>query len=88
MVFARLFASEISSFREAYLVKGYPMSNVYVRITIYILSPVLATIVQMIPGWGVAYADGILTIDVNAVIAAVVGGLGISAGIFAKFGVK
>jgi hypothetical protein len=64
------------------------MNAVAVRIIIYVLSPVLTTLVALVPGWGVAYADGVLSIDVLTLVTAVAGGLGLSGAIFAKWGVK
>ena len=64
------------------------MNAVVVRIILYVLSPILATLVAMVPGWGVAYADGTLSVNVETLAAAVAGGLGLSGAIFAKWGVR
>lgn len=64
------------------------MNNVYVRLALYVLSPLLTALATMIPGWGVAFADGVLSINIETLAAAVVGGLGLSGAIFARWGVK
>ncbi len=64
------------------------LNNVYVRIALYVLSPLLTALVTLLPGWGIAYADGVLTIHIETLVGAVVAALGISGAIFAKWGVK
>lgn len=64
------------------------MNAVAVRIILYVLSPILTTLVAMVPGWGVAYADGVLSVHVETLAGAVVAGLGISGAVFAKWGVR
>jgi hypothetical protein len=64
------------------------MQHVIVRMILYVLSPVLATAVALVPGWGVAYAEGIISIHVETLAAAIVGAAGLSGAIFAKWGVK
>lgn len=64
------------------------MNSVYVRMALYVLSPILTTLVALIPGWGVTYADGVLSIDMTTAASAAVGAAGLSASIFAKWGVK
>ena len=64
------------------------MTNVYARMILYILSPILASLVAMLPGWGVAYADGVLTIDTEALVGAVVAAMGVSGAVFARWGIK
>ena len=64
------------------------MNAVAVRIILYVLSPILTTLVAMVPGWGVAYADGVLSVHVETLAAAVAGGLGLSGAVFAKWGVR
>lgn len=66
------------------------MHSVAVRIILYVLSPILATLVAMVPGWGVSYdaATHMLTINLGTLAAAVVGGLGVSGAIFARWGVR
>ncbi len=64
------------------------MDNLYVRMILYVVSPLLATGVALLPGWGVAYADGVLTVDLKTLAGSAVAGLGMSIGILEKFGVK
>lgn len=64
------------------------MNSVIVRIIMYVLSPLLTTAIAMIPGWGVAYANGVLSIDIQTLAGAAVVALGISGSIFAKWGIK
>lgn len=64
------------------------MNSVYVRMALYVLSPILTTLVALIPGWGVSYADGVLSIDLTTAAGAALGATGLSAWIFAKWGVK
>ena len=66
------------------------MNNVAVRMALYILSPVLVTLVGLLAGWGVGYdaASGVLTIHLETALAAIFGALGISGAVFAKWGVK
>lgn len=66
------------------------MNSVLVRMILYILSPVLATLVALIPGWGVSYdaATHVLTINLSVVIGAVVAALGLSGAVFARWGVR
>lgn len=64
------------------------MGNVYVRLIIYVLSPILTTLAALLSGYGVSYADGVLSIHVEALAVAVVAALPISGGIFARWGVR
>ena len=64
------------------------LSNVYVRLALYILSPLLTALVAAFPGWGIGYADGVLTIDLATLVGAIVVAVGLSGSIFAKWGVK
>jgi len=64
------------------------MNSVYVRIFLYVVSPVLTTLVALIPGWGVAYSNGVLTVDLSTAAGAAIAALGISSAIFARWGVK
>lgn len=64
------------------------MNAVAVRIIIYVLSPILTTAAAALPGWGVAYADGVLSVDVETLAGAVVAGLGLSGAVFARWGVR
>ncbi len=66
------------------------MHNIIVRMVIYILSPVLATAVGLISGWGVSYnaATHVLSLDLPALIGAVVAAVGLSGAIFARWGVR
>ena len=64
------------------------MTNVYARIALYVLSPLLTSLVAMLPGWGIGYSDGVLTIDLSTAIGASAVALGLSGAVFAKWGVK
>lgn len=64
------------------------MNNVYARIALYVLSPLLTALVALLPGWGIGYADGVLTIDVGTVVGAAAGALGLSGLVFRKWGVR
>lgn len=64
------------------------MNSVYARMAIYILSPILTTAVALIPGWGVTYADGVLTVDLSTAAGAAVAAIGLSSAVFSKWGVK
>ena len=66
------------------------MQHVIVRIVLYVLSPVLAAAVALIPGWGIGYdaATGTLTVHLSSLVGAVVAALGISGAVFARWGIK
>jgi hypothetical protein len=64
------------------------MHSVLVRMIIYVLSPLLATGVALVPGWGVAYSDNVLSIDLETLIGSVVAAAGLSGAIFAKWGIR
>lgn len=64
------------------------MNAVYVRIILYVLSPILTTLIAKIPGWGVGFSNGVLTIDLSTLAGVIVAALGFSGAIFAKWGVK
>lgn len=64
------------------------MNSVLVRMIIYILSPLLATAVALVPGWGVAFDGSTLSINIEVLIGAVVAAFGLSGAIFARWGVK
>jgi hypothetical protein len=64
------------------------MNSVIVRVVFYVLSPILTALVTMLPGWGVAYADGMVTVHLETLIGAVVAALGISGAVFAKWGIR
>lgn len=64
------------------------MTNVYVRLIVYILSPVLTALAGLLAGYGVTYADGVLSIHTEALAVAVVAALPISGVIFARWGTK
>jgi hypothetical protein len=64
------------------------MPNVFVRIALYNLGPLIAMVLALIPGWGISYADGAITIDLETVLTGLVGGLGLSSAIFARWGKK
>ena len=64
------------------------MTNVYARIALYVLSPLLTALVALLPGWGIGYADGVLSIDIAALVGTAAGTLGLSGFVFKKWGVK
>lgn len=66
------------------------MNSVFVRMAIYILSPVLTMLAGLLAGWGVTYdaATHMLSINVEAVIGAAVAAAGLSGAIFARWGVR
>ena len=64
------------------------MTSVYVRIALYVLSPLLTGLVALLPGYGIAFTDGVLSIDLATLAGAVVAALGLSGAVFAKWGVK
>lgn len=64
------------------------MSNVLVRMVLYVLSPLLATAVALVPGWGVAFDGSTLTINIEVLIGAVVAAFGLSGAVFARWGVR
>jgi hypothetical protein len=68
------------------------MHSVSVRLIIYILSPILGMVATILPGWGIAYADGIVSIHIEtlatAAVGAVVGAATITPYVFAKWGTK
>lgn len=64
------------------------MNHVIVRMVIYVLSPLLATGVALVPGWGVAYADGVLSVHMETLVGAVVAAAGLSGAVFARWGIR
>ncbi|WJS86686.1 hypothetical protein [Paracoccus sp. TOH] len=66
------------------------MNSVFVRMAIYVLSPLLTMLAGMLGGWGVTYdaATHMLSINVAAVIGAAVAAAGLSGAIFARWGVR
>lgn len=64
------------------------MNSVIVRMIIYVLSPLLATAVALVPGWGVAFDGTTLTINIEVVVGAVVAAFGLSGAVFARWGVR
>lgn len=64
------------------------MSNVLVRMVLYVLSPLLATGVALVPGWGVAFDGTTLSINIEVLIGAVVAAFGLSGAVFARWGVR
>ena len=64
------------------------MNSVLVRMAIYVLSPILATLVALIPGWGVAFDGTTLSINIEMLIGAVVAAFGLSGAVFARWGKK
>lgn len=66
------------------------MTNVYVRLIIYILSPIMTMLAGLLTGWGVAYdaTTHVLTLDLPAVIGAAIAATGLSGAVFARWGVR
>lgn len=64
------------------------MNSVVVRIILYVLSPLIPALLALLPGWGVSYAGGVISIHVETLVAAVVAALGLSGAIFARWGVR
>lgn len=64
------------------------MNNVIVRIILYVISPLIPALVALIPGWGIAYADGVVSLHLETLVGAIVAALGLSGAIFAKWGVR
>lgn len=64
------------------------MHPVYLRILSYVLSSLLALIPAAAAGWGVAYADGVLSVHVETLAAAIGTGLLGSLGVFSLWGSK
>jgi hypothetical protein len=64
------------------------MNSVIVRVVLYILSPLIPALLALIPGWGVSYAGGVVSIHVEALVAAVVTAFGLSGAVFARWGVR
>jgi len=67
------------------------MTNVYVRIAVYILSNLIGLIPASAVGWFTwAYVDGVvaMTLNVEGAITAAVTAIGISAGVFRLWGTK
>lgn len=64
------------------------MNNVIVRIILYVISPLIPALVALIPGWGIAYADGVVSLHLETLVGAIVAALGISGAVFAKWGVR
>jgi len=64
------------------------MNIVLIRVIFYVLSPLLTMAATMLPGWGVAYADGVVSLHLETLIGAVVAALGISGAVFARWGIR
>lgn len=64
------------------------MNSVYVRLALYVLTPLLTSLVALIPGWGVSFDGSTLSINIETLAAAVVAAFGVSGAIFARWGVK
>ncbi|SEB80329.1 hypothetical protein [Rhodobacter sp. 24-YEA-8] len=66
------------------------MHNIIVRMVIYILSPILTAAVALISGWGVSYdaTSHVLSLDLPALIGAVMAAVGLSGAVFARWGVR
>lgn len=65
------------------------MENVYVRLLIYVLSIVFGMIPAAWAGW-ISYdeASQMLQISVSGLAVAIVGGLGLTGAVFARWGIK
>jgi len=64
------------------------MTNVIVRIVFYVLSPLLPAAFAVLLDWGITYADGVVMLDLETLIGAVVTALGISGAVFARWGIR
>ena len=66
------------------------MQNIYLRLALYVLGPVLAHFAAWLGGWGVIYdAEAqTLTIHIEAAVGAVFAGSALAAGVFRRWGVK
>lgn len=66
------------------------MHSVAVRIALYVLSPILATVASAMVGYGVTYdeARAVVSIEVPTLVGAIAAASGISALIFKQWGVK
>lgn len=64
------------------------MNNVIIRIVLYVLSPLISAAIALLPGWGISYAGGVVSIHVEALVGAIIAALGISGAVFARWGIK
>lgn len=68
------------------------LENVFVRLVLYCLSPVVGTLAGWGVGWIVISFDGVdwitIKFSVQGFVGALVAALGLSGGIFAKFGTR
>lgn len=64
------------------------MNSVVVRIILYVLSPLIPAMLALIPGWGITYDGGAITIQLETLVTAVVAAFGLSGAVFARWGVK
>lgn len=64
------------------------MNSVVVRIILYVVSPLIPAALALLPGWGISYAGGVVSIHVETLVAAVVAALGISGAVFSRWGVR
>jgi hypothetical protein len=65
-----------------------PLHHVAVRIALYALSLLPIPVVAGLAGWGVAIDGGTITIQIEALIAAVFGAFSLSAAIFKGWGTR
>ncbi len=59
-----------------------------IRVLFYALSPVLTAIAPMLMGWGIAYENGVISIEVEALLITLGTALGASGGVFKIWGKK
>lgn len=64
------------------------MNPVIIRIILYVISPLIPAALALLPGWGISYAGGVVSIHIETLVAAVVTALGISGAVFARWGVR
>lgn len=67
------------------------MSNVYVRLLVYILSTMLGSVPAVALGWfSYAFVDGLIQITINleGAVTALLAAVGISGGVFKIWGTK
>lgn len=65
-----------------------PLHHVTIRLIIYALSLIPVPLLAGLAGWGVSIDGGAITIQIEAMIAALFGAFSLTAGIFARFGTR
>ena len=65
-----------------------PLQSVTVRLVLYALSLIPLPLISWLAGWGVTIEGGEITIQIEALIAAIFGAFSLTAGIFARFGTR